>query len=66
MKECPIGTEDRRYAECKKYGQQTGQTLVPGVVSKEELNQCLLYCRDANQTSSSLYYTNGYVQDGKV
>ena len=62
MKECPIGTGDRRYTECKKYGQRTGKTLFPAAVPSRASNQCLLYCRESGQTP---YDTNSFVPAGK-
>ena len=48
-RECPIGTGDRRYTECKKYGAKTGKTFFPAAIPKDA-NQCLLYCRENGQT----------------
>ena len=61
-KECPIGTGDRRYTECKKYGQRAGKTLFPAAVPSHASNQCLLYCRESSQTP---YDTNTFVPTGK-
>lgn len=61
MKECPIGTGDRRYTECKKYGQRTSKTLFPAAVPSHASNQCLLYCRESSQTP---YDTNSFVPAG--